>query len=71
MEARVRWRWSGVEQEAAGRWVELETLLDIGEEAPLEVVIGAPLELAGEWERTGWARAGKCVASSGRGRGVD
>ena len=59
LEARVRWRWSGVEQEAVGRWVELET--------PLEVVVEAPLELSGERERMGWARPGKGDASSGRG----
>ena len=71
LEARGRWRWTGVEREAAGRWVELETPLEISEESSLEVVVGAPLELAGERERTGWARTGKGVASSGRGRGVD
>ena len=60
-----------MEQEAAGQWVELETPLEIGEEAPLEVVAGAPLEMAEERERTGWDRAGKGVASSGRGHGVD
>ena len=59
-----------MEQEAVGWCVELRTPLDISEEAPLKVVAGAPLELAGERERTGWAWAGKGVASSGRGRGV-
>ena len=59
-----------MEQEAAGRWVTWEKPLEIGEEAPLEVVVGAPLDLAGEQERKGWARDGKDVASSGRGRGV-
>ena len=70
-EARGRWRGSGVEQKAAGRWVELRTPLDIGEEASLEVVVGATLELAGEQEQTGWARTGKGVTSSRRGRGFD
>ena len=46
--------------------------LEIGEEAPLEVVAGSPLELAGEREQMVWAlAAGMDVASSGRGRGVD
>ena len=59
-----------MEQEAACRWVAWETPLEIGEEAPLEMVFGAPLDMAGEWDRTGWARAGMDVSSSGRGRGV-
>ena len=59
-----------MEQEVAGRWVAWETPLEIGKEAPLELVVGTLLELAGEREQTGWARAGKDVASSGRGRGV-
>ena len=59
-----------MEQEAVGWCVELETPLDIGEEAPLEVVAGAPLELSGERERTDWDWDGKGVASSERGRGV-
>ena len=59
-----------MEQEAAGRWVAWETPLEIGEEAPLEVVVGVPLELAGERERMGWAWDEKDVASSGRGHGV-
>ena len=57
-----------MEQEAAGRWVAWETPLEIGEEAPLEVVVGAPLDLTGEREREreqmGWARSEKNVASS-------
>ena len=61
---RGRWRWSWVEQEADGRWVAGAT--------PLEVVVGAPLELAGERERMVWdLSAGMAVSSSGRGRGVD
>ena len=71
MEDQGRWRWREVEREAAGRWLELETPLKIGKEAPLEVVVGVPLKLAGERERTGLARAGKGVASSGRGRRVN
>ena len=47
-----------MEQEAAGRWVAWETPLEIGKEAPLGVVVGAPLELAGERDKMGWARAG-------------
>ena len=70
MDAQIRWRWSGVEQEAARRWVAWETPLEIGEEAPLEVVVGAPLELAGEREWTVWARARKDFSSYGRGCGV-
>ena len=46
--------------------------LEIGEEEPLEGVSGAPLELAGERERTVWALdSGMAVSSSGRGSGVD
>ena len=59
-----------MEQEAAGRWLVWDTPLEIGEEAPFEVVVEAPLELAREREQTGWAWDGKDVASSGRGRGV-
>ena len=59
-----------MEQEAARRWLEWETPLEIGKESPLEVVFGAPLELAGERERTGWDRARMGVDSSGRGCGV-
>ena len=33
--------------------------MEIGEEAPLEVVVGASLELAGERERTGGLRLGR------------
>ena len=48
------------------------TPLEIGEEAPLEVVAGAPLDLAGEWELMAWDLAdGMAFASSERGRGVD
>ena len=60
-----------MEREAAWQWVELEIPLEISEDTSLEVVVGAPLELVGEQERTGWAWAGKGVASSGRGHGVD
>ena len=60
-----------MEQEAVGWCVELETPLDIGEEAPLEVVAESPLDLAGDRERMVWAlAAGMAVSSSGRGRGV-
>ena len=59
-----------MDQEAAERWVAWETPLEIGEEALLEVVVGTPLGLEGDQERTGRARDGKDVASSGRGRGV-
>ena len=45
--------------------------LEIGEEAPLEVVAGATLVLAGERERTVWVIVAKMdVSSYGRGRGV-
>ena len=43
-----RWKWIRVEREVDGRWVELETPLEIGKEASLEVVVGTPLELVGE-----------------------
>ena len=44
--------------------------MDIGEEAPLEVVAEAPLEMVGERERMVWDLAvGMAVSSSGRGRG--
>ena len=46
--------------------------MDIGNEAHLEVVAGAPLELVGERERMVWdLAAGMAVSSSGRGHGVD
>ena len=46
--------------------------MEIGEEAPLEVVAGATLVLAGERERTVWVIVAKMAVSSyGRGRGVD
>ena len=35
-----------MEKEAAGRWVVWDTPLEISKEALLEVVVGAPLELA-------------------------
>ena len=42
--------------------------MEISEEAPLEVVVGEPLELAGERELVVWAlAAGMAVSSSGRG----
>ena len=45
--------------------------MEIGEEAPLEVVAEAPLELVGERERMWWALVvGMVVSSCGRGRGV-
>ena len=45
--------------------------MEIGEEAPLEVVAEAPSELMGERERMVWALSiGMVVSSSGRGRGV-
>ena len=48
------------------------TPLDIGEEAPLEVINGDHLDLAGERERMVWdLAAGMAVASSGRSRGVN
>ena len=68
MEAWGRWRWSGADQEASGRWVAWEKPLEIGDEAPLEVVVGELLELVGERDRTGWALARNGVASSGRSR---
>ena len=61
-----------MEQGASGRWEVEATPLEIGEEAPLEVVAGSPLALVGERERMVWAlAAGMTVASSGRGCGVD
>ena len=51
-----------MDQEATGLWVALETPLEIGEEAPLE--------MAEEREGRGGDGAGKGVASSGRGSGV-
>ena len=45
--------------------------MDMGEEAPLEVVAEAPLELEGEKERMWGALAvGMVSSSSGRGCGV-
>ena len=46
--------------------------MEIGEEALLEAVAGAPLELVGKQEQMVWdLDAGLAVSSSGRGRGVD
>ena len=45
--------------------------MGIGEEAPLEVVAEAPLELVGEQDRMVWDLAVEMVvSSSGIGRGV-
>ena len=42
--------------------------MEIGEEASLEAIAGAPLELAGERERVVWAHAtGMAISSSRRG----
>ena len=42
--------------------------MEIGEEAPLDVVDGAPLDMVGERERIVWAlAAGMAVSRSGRG----
>ena len=49
--ARGRWRWCWVERWEARRWEAEVTPLEIGKEAPLEVVVWAPLELVGGWER--------------------
>ena len=60
-----------VERGPVGRREAEATLLEIGKEAPLEVIAEAPLELEGERERMwGALVVGVVASSSGRGHKV-